>query len=200
MRFPAEADGGGNGSAESVASGRRPAPLAKELGASSQRTPRGLRGRHAERERTAKARNHLWSPRSVDTAKTRRISRTAAKSRCAGEWGGWGRLSVDGPGQNNPDRSEGPWGRAAEAARMAVLERAGVSDTVRRALICCGGHEDGRKPMRRGCKTPRGKAPSDKPALEPYWGKPAVRNLRGDDGNVGIIRSPIRAIVLPDKA
>jgi len=142
----------------------------------------------------------LWWPRSADTAKARRISRTAAKSRCAGEWGGWGRLSVDGPGQNNPDRSEGPWGRAAEAARMAVLERAGVSDTVRRALICCGGHEDGRKPMRRGCKTPRGKAPSDKPALEPYWGKPAVRNLRGDDGNVGIIRSPIRAIVLPDKA
>src|SRR4029077_4947520 len=39
---------------------------------------------------------------------------------------------------------------------------------------------------------------SDKPALEPYWGKPAVRNLRGDNGNVGIIRSPVRAIVLPD--
>src|SRR5262249_53387184 len=37
------------------------------------------------------------------------------------------------------------------------------------------------------------------PALEPYWGKPAVRNLRGDDGNVGIIRSPLRAIVLPDQ-
>jgi hypothetical protein len=34
--------------------------------------------------------------------------------------------------------------------------------------------------------------------LEPYWGKPAVRNLREDDGNVGIIRSPVRAIVPPD--
>jgi hypothetical protein len=45
-----------------------------------------------------------------------------------------------------------------------------------------------------------GKALSDRPALEPYRGKPAVRNLRGDDGNVGIIRSPIRAIVLPDQA
>jgi hypothetical protein len=43
-----------------------------------------------------------------------------------------------------------------------------------------------------------GKALSDRPALEPYWRKPAVRNLRGDDGNGGIIRSPIRAIVLPD--
>ena len=31
-----------------------------------------------------------------------------------------------------------------------------------------------------------------------YWGKPTVRNFRGDDGNVGIIRSPLRAIVLPD--
>ena len=45
-----------------------------------------------------------------------------------------------------------------------------------------------------------GKAPFEKPALKPYWGKPAVRNFRGDDGNVGIIRSPIRAIVLPDRA
>ena len=30
------------------------------------------------------------------------------------------------------------------------------------------------------------------------WGKPAIRNERGDDGNGGIIRSPQRAIVLPD--
>jgi hypothetical protein len=35
--------------------------------------------------------------------------------------------------------------------------------------------------------------------LKPYWGKPAVRNFRGDDGNVGIIRSPVRAIALPDQ-
>jgi len=44
----------------------------------------------------------------------------------------------------------------------------------------------------------KGKALSDRPALEPYWGKPAVRNLRGDRGNVGIIRSPVRASILPD--
>src|ERR1700736_610081 len=37
------------------------------------------------------------------------------------------------------------------------------------------------------------------PSLKPYWGNPAVRNFRGDDGNVGIIRSPVRAIVLPDR-
>ena len=28
-----------------------------------------------------------------------------AKLGCAREWGGWGRLSEDGPGQHNPDRS-----------------------------------------------------------------------------------------------
>jgi hypothetical protein len=52
--------------------------------------------------------------------------------------------------------------------------------------------------MRRVHHAVDGKAPSDIPALEPDRGKLAVRNLRGDDGNGGIIRSPIRAIVLPD--
>jgi len=42
------------------------------------------------------------------------------------------------------------------------------------------------------------KALSDIPALKPYRGKLAVRNFRGGDGNVGIIRSPVRAIALPD--
>src|SRR5260370_42643256 len=45
---------------------------------------------------------------------------------------------------------------------------------------------------------PAGKAPSDSPALKPYRGKLAVRNFRGGNGNVGIIRSPVRAIALPD--
>ena len=38
------------------------------------------------------------------------ISPRPMKSRCACEWGGWGRLSDDGPGHYNPDPSEGPWG------------------------------------------------------------------------------------------
>src|SRR5258707_4725421 len=42
------------------------------------------------------------------------------------------------------------------------------------------------------------KAPLGKPAFQPYWGKPAVRNDRGDRGDVGIIRSPVRASILPD--
>ena len=43
-----------------------------------------------------------------------------------------------------------------------------------------------------------GKARPDRLALKPYWGKPAVRNFRGGNGNVGIMRSPVRAIALPD--
>ncbi len=44
-----------------------------------------------------------------------------------------------------------------------------------------------------------GKAPADRLALEPYWGKPTVRNLRGGGEDVGIIRSPVRATALPDR-
>ncbi len=44
-----------------------------------------------------------------------------------------------------------------------------------------------------------GKATPEIPALKPYRGKAAVRNFREDDGNVGIIRSSLRAILLPDR-
>src|SRR5215831_1876458 len=47
------------------------------------------------------------------------------------------------------------------------------------------------------CRRSR-KAPLGKPTFQPYWGKPAVRNDRGDRGDVGIIRSPLRASILPD--
>jgi hypothetical protein len=45
-----------------------------------------------------------------------------------------------------------------------------------------------------------GKALCDMPALKPYWGRPALRNFRGNDGNVGIVRSPLRAIALSDQS
>ena len=67
----------------------------------------GMPGRNGQRKPgTARG----W-PRRSRTAEASRISRSAVKSRGAREWGGWGRLSVDGPGQHNPDRSEDPWGR-----------------------------------------------------------------------------------------
>jgi len=121
-----------------------------------------------------------------------RISRQAAKSGCAREWGGWGRLSEDGPGQHNPDRSEGPWGRAGGSARTEVPYPRIVPDSEQGIHGESSGHE-GRWQTRFF-----GKALSDIPALKPYRGKPAVRNFRGGDGNVGIIRSPVRAIALPD--
>ena len=147
------------------------------------------------------------SPRRSRTAKASCITGGAGKSRRAGEWDGWGRLSRDGPGQNNPDRSEGPWGRAAQAARMAVFHRVTfptLSGTTGSTTESTNGgrrlHEAPGIPGAGLTGAPWRQAPSERPALEPYWGKPAVRNLRGDDGDVGIIRSPVRAIVLPDRA
>ncbi len=66
----------------------------------------GMSGKNAQR----KPGTTRGSPRRSRTAKTPRINRHAAKSRCAREWGGWGRVSDDGPGHYNPDPSEGPWG------------------------------------------------------------------------------------------
>jgi len=62
------------------------------------------------------------SPRRSRTAKASRISRHAVKSRCAREWGGWGRISDDGSGHYNPNRSEGPWGMWRDPL-MAVRSR-----------------------------------------------------------------------------
>ena len=73
-----------------------------------------------------------------------------------------------------------------------------LSGTERRLAVASGGHEGWTQTMRRDTWTPRGQALPDRPALKPYRGKPAVRNFRGDDGDVGIIRSPVRAIALPD--
>ena len=77
------------------------------------------------------------------TARTVRISRYAVKSRCACEWGAWGQVSVDGVGHYNPDRSEDPWGRAANAARTVVhgapRTRAQTRDTTLQVAGCTKG-------------------------------------------------------------
>ena len=126
------------------------------------------------------------------------------KSRCAGEWGGWGRLSNDGPGQQNPDLSEGPWGggRPTLQGGASAGQRPGsVRDNRLDAEVHEGRRQTGRQQAHAGSRLKplmSGKAPPDRPAFQPYWGKPAVRNERGDRGNVGIIRSPVRASILPD--
>jgi hypothetical protein len=76
-----------------------------------------------------------WSLRPAGTAKTRPISRGATKWARAGEWGGWGRLSVDGPGHYNPDRSEGPWGRG-EVLEQRYVEQQNYSDSEPRYSCC----------------------------------------------------------------
>src|SRR6516225_5414167 len=61
-------------------------------------------------------------------------------------------------------------------------------------------HEGRRQTVRRELHSQSTGRPRLKlPAFQPDWRKSAVRNDRGDDGNGGIIRSPIRAIVLPDR-
>jgi hypothetical protein len=84
----------------------------------------------------------------ICTAKATRISRETVKSGCAREWGGWGRLSDDGPGQNNPDRSEGPWGRAGWPARTEVLTSASVPDTEQGITMAAESTKDDGKPVR----------------------------------------------------
>ncbi len=141
------------------------------------------------------------------TAKARDISGRAVKFPCARETGGWGRVSDEGPRQKNSDLSEGPWGREAMASRTAG--RAGQRPGLRaRGTVHIsdssseGWRQTGPRPWNVGSDLSRlrvGQAPSEMPALEPYWGKPTVRNLRGEGGDVGIIRSPLRATVLPDR-
>src|SRR5215471_14403286 len=67
-----------------------------------------------------------------------------------------------------------------------------VSDSERRTHAAAESTKDGSKPASRdghaGSQLNRSairEGPSDRPALEPYWGKPTVRNLRGDRGDVG---------------
>jgi hypothetical protein len=160
----------------------------------------GMPGRNGQR----KPGTTRGSPRRSRTAKASRISRHAVKSRCARGWGGWGRLSDDGSRQHNSDTSEDPWGGGLPHLHGGALSRP-QPDTVR---DCCGAvrcAKGGRKPNISRCmpgaglsRSMFGKVPPYRPALQPYRGKPAVRNDRGDRGNVGIIRSPVRASIPPD--
>src|SRR6201997_3258864 len=91
--------------------------------------------------------------------------------------------------------------------RMAVHDRVLRPDSERTTVAttkCTKGGcklDGGRRMPGAGLsrRSPR-KAPLGQSALQPYWGKLAVRNDRGDRGNVGIIRSPIRASILPDRS
>src|SRR5215831_19014590 len=117
---PRETDCGNFGSAETLLLRRR--PMSTSLpGTDDVELPGvvedGMSGKNGQR----KPGTSRGSPRCSRTAKAPHINRRAAKLRCACERDGWGRLSDDGTGQHNLDRSEGPWSRAMQVARMAVL-------------------------------------------------------------------------------
>ncbi len=206
MFRPPEADGGTIGSAEFLKTGRRPVSSAKKIWAqAADGLPGVVEDDMSRRNGQRKLGTTRGSPRRSRTAKASHISRSGEIAVCL-RVGRMGAISVDGPGQHNPARSEAPWGRG----RRALAWRRGTESLARHRA----GHQslttdcakDGGKP--RTCRgmpgagltgRARGKALSDMPAFQPYRGKPAVRNDRGGGGDSGIIRSPKCASTLPDR-
>src|SRR5712691_11896458 len=101
-----------------------------------------------------------------------------------------------------------PWGRAATAACTAARRSIGRVGLRAHAAVAARGRAKGRE-QQRGTERMSGvdfnswllwQALSERLALKPYWGKPAVRNFRGGDGDIGIIRSPVCAIALLDRS
>src|SRR5947208_15091394 len=60
----------------------------------------------------------------------------------------WGRLSDDGPGQHNPDRSEGPWGKAEDRLHGSAHKHI-VPDTGQGMNGESREHEGEKRPMPR---------------------------------------------------
>ena len=110
IRAPRETDCGRLGSAEPLRTRRRPCRH-RSTGLAMIELPGVIESGMLRKNGQRKPGTTRGSPRRSRTAKALRISRHAVKSRCAREWGGWGRLSDDGLGQHNPALSEDPRGR-----------------------------------------------------------------------------------------
>jgi hypothetical protein len=82
--------------------------------------------------------------------------------------GRMGPISEDGPGHYNLDWSEGPWGRAAEAARTEVPSAPRSPDSERGKDEASDEHEGRTQTARREELADDGQALSDIPALKPY--------------------------------
>jgi predicted transposase YbfD/YdcC len=136
-----------------------------------------------ERTRSESSEPLAGRPRRSRTAKASRISRYAEKSRCAREWGGWGRLSVDGSGHDNPNRSEDPWGMwrhlvaARNRARTDRTQCGANEEVTRRAK---DGRKPGRCPANAGSRLKLdavlGRPRLKGPAFQPYRGHPCPRD------------------------
>ena len=80
----------------------------------------GMPGRNMQR----KLGTTRGSPRRSRTAKASRISHNVGEIAMCPRVGRMGLISVDGPGQKNPDRSESPWGGVephSKAAHRGVI-------------------------------------------------------------------------------
>ena len=204
IRAPRETDCGRIGSAEPLRSRRRRCRH-RSSGLAMIELPGVIESGMPRKNGQRKPGTTRGSPRRSRTAKALRISRHAVKSRCARGWGGWGRLSDDGPRQHNSDQERGPLGRRTtpppwrRTIERLVPTQCGITEV---ASTCAKG---GHKPYISRCmpgaglsRSMCGKVLPYMPAFQPYRGKPAVRNDREGRGNVGIIRSPVRASTLPD--
>src|SRR5262245_66415113 len=112
---------------------------AKELDTCSGRLPGDVEDDMLGRIDRQKRGTARGSPRRSRTAKAAHISRRAMKLCCAHERGGWGRLSVDGSGQHNLNRSEDPWSRAIKSLAWRCSTEQVASDSERRVLCWRGG-------------------------------------------------------------
>jgi hypothetical protein len=108
------------------------------------------------------------------------------------------RDSITRTGARTPGAEDYPTSMAAHG-RAPIPTQCGITAVV---STCAKGRH---KPNISRCmpgaglsRSMRGKVLPYMPAFQPYRGKPAVRNDREGRGNVGIIRSPVRASTLPD--
>src|SRR6516225_9170991 len=203
-RAPRETDCGRLGSAELLRSRRRRCRH-RSSGLAMIELPGVIESGMSRKNGQRKPGTTRGSPRHSRTAKASRISRHAVKSRCARGWGGWGRLSDDGSrsitrtGARTPGAEDYP---TAKAAHDPVLNPTQCGITEATTTCAKGGYKPNISrcmPGGAGLSRPVcGKVLPHMPAFQPYRGKPAVRNDREGRGNVGIIRSPIRASTLPD--
>src|SRR5438874_11432135 len=110
----------------------------------------------------------LWIPQNfLFTILDLHHGLSAAKSGCAREWGGWGRISEDGSGQNNPNRNEAPWGRAGRPLERRCSNAPRPSTQNEEQDVPGEEHEGWRQTARREDLVVDGKAPSEIPALKP---------------------------------
>src|SRR5438105_823591 len=108
------------------------------------------------------------------------------------------RDSITRIGARTPGAEDYPTSKAAHD-RVLILTQCGISEVT---TMCAKGRH---KPNISRCMPGAGLSRSMRGKVLPYCqpssrigGKPAVRNDREGRGNVGIIRSPVRASTLPD--